>query len=240
LIDREHFLQNYPYDVNVTGVVRSKHDWQIVKPCMIKQGYLVVHLRDITNKRKTHMLHTLVMSLFAPPPFSSTCRVKFLDSDKTNCQLSNLEWTDEPKDIPPEALARMDEARKGALEKVMCPVCKKMITPRGMGKWHLKNLMNCYSRVSHKKRKHARMWLLIQAPGKRAEVVVKNPEEISLYLHKNGLTLGTPFQATTYFVRADAENEAKKMNDDREVTGKSPGRSKRGKRDDERGVQSSS
>lgn len=80
------------YEVSDTGLVRSlKFDKaKILKPQNNGWGYL--HVRLCKNgKAKITKIHRLVAEAFLPNPLSLET-VNHIDEDKTNNNVSNLEW----------------------------------------------------------------------------------------------------------------------------------------------------
>ena len=64
-----------------------------------KQGYLRVYLRDSdTNKRKDYRVHRLVAEHFLPNPCGYSI-INHKDGDKTNNDVSNLEWCSQSHNI---------------------------------------------------------------------------------------------------------------------------------------------
>lgn len=75
--------------VKALGNDRTRKD-RILKPAKDKKGYLVVGLSK-QGKLKTHRVHRLVAQAFIPNP-QNLEQVNHKDEDKTNNQLTNLEW----------------------------------------------------------------------------------------------------------------------------------------------------
>ncbi|MCC4518350.1 NUMOD4 domain-containing protein [Limosilactobacillus reuteri] len=100
-------LENY-YMVSNMGRVYAKSslieiphhgrkDKCIRKPHFIKQsknadGYYQVTLSYRNRKRKSFMVHRLVLSAFTGEPYESALQVNHKDEDPSNNQLENLEW----------------------------------------------------------------------------------------------------------------------------------------------------
>lgn len=67
--------------------LRKEH---LLKPWKTKKGYLAVQLYD-NDRVKTFPVHRLVAKAFIPNP-SNKPQVNHIDCDKTNNNVSNLEW----------------------------------------------------------------------------------------------------------------------------------------------------
>ena len=86
------------YQVSSFGNVRSLtrkssngiYKGRMLKPAIIGRGYLKVLLSK-NNKQKMKMVHRLVAETFLPNP-SGKKFVNHIDGDKTNNNVSNLEW----------------------------------------------------------------------------------------------------------------------------------------------------
>lgn len=83
------------YQVSNFGRVRRFYKngkVRILKPLSNKKGYLRVNLRK-DNLLKTLSIHRLVAQAFLPNP-NNLSQVNHKDEDKTNNNVSNLEWCD--------------------------------------------------------------------------------------------------------------------------------------------------
>lgn len=91
------------YEVSDDGVVRSTsriildkqnhlylHHGKLLKPNILKNGYLVVYLRK-NSKTYSRYVHRLVAEAFIPNP-KNLPTVNHLDGNKQNCKAGNLEW----------------------------------------------------------------------------------------------------------------------------------------------------
>lgn len=82
------------YEISNTGQVRSLcgryGKLNILKQCVGSRGYLLVTLCN-HGKQKTVNVHRLVADAFIPNPNNLPC-VNHKDENKTNNNVSNLEW----------------------------------------------------------------------------------------------------------------------------------------------------
>ena len=79
------------YEVSDTGLVRSLKDGnKRILSSRKRRGYLAVDLRR-DGKRKTMSVHRLVAAAFIPNPLGLKT-VNHRDENKTNNNVSNLEW----------------------------------------------------------------------------------------------------------------------------------------------------
>ena len=78
------------YEVSNLGRVRYSVI-RIVKPIPIKNGYLSVSMRDSEGKKKTHLIHRLVLSTFTGP-CPEGLEARHLNDKNTDNRLDNLEW----------------------------------------------------------------------------------------------------------------------------------------------------
>lgn len=80
------------YEVSNTGLIISlkRGGRKVMKGSLDSYGYLLVSLN--LNGEKTHKIHRLVALTFIPNPENKK-EVNHLDGDKTNNNVSNLEWS---------------------------------------------------------------------------------------------------------------------------------------------------
>lgn len=80
------------YMINITGKIKSlnHNKSRILKQHLFKSGYLYVCLSK-HSKCKWHMVHRLVAQTFIPNP-DGLPEVNHKDENKTNNDISNLEW----------------------------------------------------------------------------------------------------------------------------------------------------
>lgn len=79
------------YEVSNYGNIRSLFRYKkVLKPWPTSIGYLMVYLSK-DNSRKAFLVHRLVASAFLENPDNKP-QVNHLDEDRTNNNVSNLEW----------------------------------------------------------------------------------------------------------------------------------------------------
>jgi len=89
LSEGKYFISNY-------GRIKSfsfKKEGQIMKPCLLN-GFQSAVL-TINKKKKTLYIHKIVAEVWLEKPDESMNRVIHKDWNKTNNQISNLEWASE-------------------------------------------------------------------------------------------------------------------------------------------------
>ncbi len=82
----KQIASNPAYYVNETGEVYSTFSKRILKKGVSTRGYVTVSLNDTT-----HLLHRIVAEAFIPNPLNLP-EVDHKDEDKTNNNVSNLQW----------------------------------------------------------------------------------------------------------------------------------------------------
>lgn len=91
-------IEGYPgYQVSNMGRVKSlvkpyRKQEKILKGTPNTVGYLLVQLYPEPCKRKSLLVHRVVMMIFQPNPAMEQLEVNHKDLDRTNNKLSNLEW----------------------------------------------------------------------------------------------------------------------------------------------------
>ena len=84
-------IKNYEnYLIDENGKIYSKKTKKILKSCVRKDGYMMVGLYK-NGYRKNFQIHSLVAETFIPNP-NDLPQVNHKDEDKTNNNISNLEW----------------------------------------------------------------------------------------------------------------------------------------------------
>ena len=78
------------YEVSNLGKVRNIKSGRTLKPRLDKDGYLVHGLYK-NNKQNQLLLHRIIATAFIDNPEEKPC-VNHIDENKTNNDLSNLEW----------------------------------------------------------------------------------------------------------------------------------------------------
>lgn len=78
------------YEINEKGEIRNHKNNRIIKPFKNKNGYIYVSL-NANGKQKNYRLHRLIAKAFIPNP-NNYPYINHIDMDKTNNDISNLEW----------------------------------------------------------------------------------------------------------------------------------------------------
>ena len=78
------------YEVSNLGKVRNIKSGRVLKTSLNNNGYLRLWLCE-NNKRKHLYLHRIIATAFIDNPEEKPC-VNHIDENKTNNDLSNLEW----------------------------------------------------------------------------------------------------------------------------------------------------
>ena len=91
-----YFISNKGRFASIIGINpnRSKgRCWKVklITPYSNSKGYMIVRTRE-NNKTNYHQVHRMVMSTFCPLLDDSNYQVNHIDGDKSNNNLSNLEW----------------------------------------------------------------------------------------------------------------------------------------------------
>ncbi len=79
------------YSVSNIGRVMNNKTGRILKPCLCREGYLIVDLRKTGEKKKHCRVHRLVATEFIENPDDKLC-VDHIDGDRSNNNVSNLRW----------------------------------------------------------------------------------------------------------------------------------------------------
>jgi len=85
------------YEVSNLGKVRNIKSGRIIKPSLNKNGYLRLWLYE-NNKKKYLYLHRIIATAFIDNSEEKPC-VNHIDENKTNNDLSNLEWCTERENM---------------------------------------------------------------------------------------------------------------------------------------------
>lgn len=82
------------YLINKKGTVISliRREPHFMRIFPNKHGYLVTSITERVGKRCQKSLGFLIYSTFGPPRPSKQHRVRYIDGDKTNLSMSNMEW----------------------------------------------------------------------------------------------------------------------------------------------------
>lgn len=91
------------YEVSDDGRVRNKNSGKVLKPDTINSGYQNIRLftgdssfyktGNYSGRYKHVLVHRLVMDTFCPIKDSDKMVVNHIDTDRTNNDIRNLEWT---------------------------------------------------------------------------------------------------------------------------------------------------
>ncbi len=80
------------YEVSNLGKVRNIKSGRVLKPFLTKNGYLMHLLYENNKHKQKHLyLHRIIATAFIDNPGEKT-QVNHIDENKTNNDLSNLEW----------------------------------------------------------------------------------------------------------------------------------------------------
>lgn len=91
--------RDYPrYKVSDTGGVYDHHLGKVLDQQRNSDGYCVITLRNMVNKRITVRVHQLVAIEFIPNP-ENKLEINHKDGNKVNNTLSNLEWATHAENI---------------------------------------------------------------------------------------------------------------------------------------------
>ena len=103
----EGFEEYHNYEVSNHGRFRNCTTGKILKPRVLKSGYLLVGLR-LNGVSKDFYLHRLVALAFIPNP-NNLADVDHINSDKTNNAIDNLQW-----------LSHENNVKKSNNKQVLC------------------------------------------------------------------------------------------------------------------------
>jgi len=81
------------YQASNFGKIRGlrKTKYRIFRNKINSKGYFNIRLRDKNNKRYGYLVHRLIALTFIPNP-NNKAQVNHIDGNKTNNEISNLEW----------------------------------------------------------------------------------------------------------------------------------------------------
>ena len=80
------------YTIRKDGVIFNKELRLIIRPRLSKDGYYRVNL-NVKNKKSAHTIHRLLAQTYISNPYRLSY-VTFIDGNKSNYHVDNLEWTD--------------------------------------------------------------------------------------------------------------------------------------------------
>lgn len=89
-----NYVTRYGYHYYATddGHIYSEHLGRNISEYFDKDGYKKVRLSNGDGSRKVFSVHRLILETFEPNPNSANLQVNHKDGNKTNNNLSNLEW----------------------------------------------------------------------------------------------------------------------------------------------------
>jgi hypothetical protein len=117
-------VPDYPYEISSlgrvrrTGKARGAKVGRILKPNVMRVGYLSVNLSRNDVKAGCTYLHDLVCTIFHGPRPTPKHEVAHWDGDRTNCKANNLRWATRKEnfsDMPRHGTRRFGEKHHGAL-----------------------------------------------------------------------------------------------------------------------------
>ena len=89
------------YEVNTLGIIRNIKNKNIMKPHIANTGYPMVTLQETDTsirKKKNHLIHRIIAETFINNPNNHPF-VNHVDGNKTNYNISNLEWCNQKENI---------------------------------------------------------------------------------------------------------------------------------------------
>lgn len=110
------------YQISDHGNVKNLRTNKLMKPELLKKGYLRVGL-SLNGDRKRFLIHVLVASNFISEKPSNNSEVNHKDLNKKNNKVDNLEWTT-PSENVNHAIINID-GRKERLQKNMSLIGRK-------------------------------------------------------------------------------------------------------------------
>lgn len=78
------------YEAHGRGLIRNAVTKRVLRPALIKVGYLTVVLCKNSNDHKTFYVHRIIGKIFLTTPQKEM--INHIDGIKTNNHISNLEW----------------------------------------------------------------------------------------------------------------------------------------------------
>ncbi len=114
-------FENY-YKISNYGEIYSKRKNKIMKPYLIKKGYLRINLY-LNKKVVRKLIHILVIENFGETKPFETSQVNHKDLNKINNHINNLEWTS-PSENVNHAITNLD-SRKEYLQDSMRNIGKE-------------------------------------------------------------------------------------------------------------------
>ena len=122
------------YEVSSFGNIRNSRK-RIMKPYVNNKGYHCIDFQ-VNSIRTKHLIHRLVLLTFTPNP-DNLPEVNHIDEDKSNNNLSNLEWCT-------RSYNKQHSMQSGTYNKIYTQ-------KNALGKKHKKNTASKYHNVSYDK-----------------------------------------------------------------------------------------
>ena len=122
------------YEISSFGNIRNSRK-RIMKPYVNNKGYHCIDFQ-VNSVRTKHLIHRLVLLTFIPNP-DNLPEVNHIDEDKSNNNLSNLEWCT-------RSYNKQHSMQSGTYNKIYTQ-------KNALGKKHKKNTASKYHNVSYDK-----------------------------------------------------------------------------------------
>lgn len=105
------------YEVSNTGIVRNLKTGRELKGTIDKDGYVIVGINLCSGEQKAYRVHRLVMMIFNPRENMKDYTVNHINHNKTDNNLSNLEWLSSEDNVKEAWQSGLNEQR---CIKVLC------------------------------------------------------------------------------------------------------------------------
>lgn len=141
----EGLEEHHNYEVSNHGRVRNCTTGKILKPRVLKSGYLLIGLYT-NGTQKNFYLHRLVALAFLPNP-NNLADVDHINSDKTNNVIDNLQW-----------LSHESNVKKSNNKQVFCVELNRTFESAMEAGRQLGLDQSCISRCCNGKRRTYKGW----------------------------------------------------------------------------------